>query len=159
MCACPQQAVCEQTAQQLCCTATYPPERNYSIPSIPAPCVTANCPAHPAGFELAQEDCRRRQLQVAWCSATFLPICSTTEHTLPTNIDYITHHHDFHCHPAGFELVEEDCRKLQGPELDKCLMEGCKKDKKDCTAVGKKCDDSFKEGTMLAAWCRQEEGC
>lgn len=57
---------------------------------------------------------------------------------------------------TGFELAEKECRRLQDPELAKC-KEGC--NKKDCVAIAKKCDDSFDKGTMLAAWCRQKEGC
>lgn len=60
------------------------------------------------------------------------------------------------CPPAGFQLAEKECRRLQDPELTKCKA-GC--NKKDCVAIGKKCDDSFDKGTMLAAWCRQKEGC
>lgn len=57
---------------------------------------------------------------------------------------------------TGFELAEKECRRLQEPELNKCKL-GC--NKKDCVAIGKKCDDTFDKGTMLAAWCREKEGC
>lgn len=59
-------------------------------------------------------------------------------------------------HPAGFQLAEKECRRLQDPELQKCKA-AC--NKKDCNAIVKKCNDAFNEGSMLAAWCSKKEGC
>lgn len=108
-----------------------------------------------------------------WAMCRVCLVCGfSTE--LSTTTFYVNQHHgsprtslptvNFPAHPAGFELVEEDCRRLQDPELATC-KEGCNKDKKDCSdpvvysAVVKKCKESFKEGSMLEAWCRNEFGC
>jgi hypothetical protein len=69
---------------------------------------------------------------------------------------------------TAFQLTEKRCRELQDPEFTKCKYncgkkecDDCdkKKPEKDCGEVSKTCDEHFKEGTLLAAWCRTSNGC
>jgi hypothetical protein len=69
---------------------------------------------------------------------------------------------------TAFQLTEKRCRELQDPEFTKCKYncgkkecDDCEEEKpgKDCGRVSKKCDEHFKEGTLLAAWCRTSNGC
>lgn len=60
---------------------------------------------------------------------------------------------------TSFQLAEKKCRELQQPELDTCKTKCKPADTPDCGKVSMECDDSFKKGTLLAAWCRQSKGC
>jgi hypothetical protein len=66
---------------------------------------------------------------------------------------------------TAFELTKKRCRELQDPEFTKCKS-NCeekkpeeKKSEKGCEEVSKQCDENFKKGTLLAAWCRTSKGC
>jgi hypothetical protein len=58
---------------------------------------------------------------------------------------------------TAFELIEQDCRKQQAFEFNKCKA-ACVP-ARDCNEVVKTCRSTFKEGTVREAYCKQSKGC
>jgi hypothetical protein len=59
---------------------------------------------------------------------------------------------------TAFQLADEDCRRLQTPELNRCKA-SCKPPAPKCDVVTAMCRSVFKEGTLMEVYCRKERGC